>query len=252
MILIEFHLGLRQVVMALMSWADKCLRKTLNWLKLSNSGEALKLMIPSCIRKYICGQNNYLGMVTSHKMKETEMGYRGSKSEFITQPNFVKEQRVDGSWSIAKNKHMLLRCTLMGFERNYQVKILTNQLNNRSFSTLATQTKINPWFITGFSDAEASFIISIYQDEKSKTRWRVTPNFSIHIHIKDIALLESIRDTLGVGKVRKNSSNTAVFRVDNIQEIQVIVDHFTRYPLIGFKVSDFLLFKQCYDLIKQK
>ena len=81
---------------------------------------------------------------------------------------------------------------------------------------------------------------------------RVTPNFSIHIHIKDIALLESIRYTLGVGKVRKNSSSTAVFRVDNIQELQVIVDHFTKYPLIGFKVSDFLLFKQCYDLIKQK
>lgn len=92
----------------------------------------------------------------------------------------------------------------------------------------------------------------MYQDEKSKTGWRLTPNFSIHIHIKDIALLENIRNTLDVGKVRKNSSSTAVFRVDNIQEIPVIVDHFTRYPLIGFKISDFLLFKQCYDLIKQK
>jgi len=36
-------------------------------------------------------------MVTSHKMNENEMGYRGSKSKFITQLNFVKEQRVDGS-----------------------------------------------------------------------------------------------------------------------------------------------------------
>jgi hypothetical protein len=61
----------------------------------------------------------------------------------------------------------------------------------------------------------------MYKDEKTKTKW---PNFSIHIHIKDIALLESIRYTLGVGKVRKNSSSTAIFRVDNIQEIQVIVE----------------------------
>ena len=60
----------------------------------------------------------------------------------------------------------------------------------------------------------------MYRDDKSKTGWRVTPNFSIHIHIKDITLLESIRDTLGVGKVRKNSTSTAVFRVDNIQELQ--------------------------------
>jgi hypothetical protein len=30
------------------------------------------------------------------------------------------------------------------------------------------------------------------------------------------------------------------------------VDHFNKYPLISSKLSDFLLFKQCYDLIKQK
>ena len=54
------------------------------------------------------GQTNYLGMVTSYKMRETEMGYRGSKSNCnfnnksiqIKNYSFVKEQRVDGSWFI--------------------------------------------------------------------------------------------------------------------------------------------------------
>jgi hypothetical protein len=32
----------------------------------------------------------------------------------------------------------------------------------------------------------------------------------------------------------------------------VIIDPFNKYPLISAKVSDFLLFKQCYNLIKQK
>jgi hypothetical protein len=41
-------------------------------------------------------------MVKTYKMKETEMGYRGSKSELLfnnQQPNIisVKVQRVDGS-----------------------------------------------------------------------------------------------------------------------------------------------------------
>jgi hypothetical protein len=41
-------------------------------------------------------------MVTSQKMKETEMGYRGSKSiarlvALATKSVIVKEQRVDGS-----------------------------------------------------------------------------------------------------------------------------------------------------------
>jgi LAGLIDADG endonuclease len=55
-----------------------------------------------------------------------------------------------------------------------------------------------------------------------------------------------------VGKVRKNSNKTAIFRVDNIQELQVIIDHFNKYPLISAKVPDFLLFEQCFSLIKQK
>ena len=90
-----------------MNWADKCFGKALYWLKLSNSGDALKLMIPSYSRKAISGQNNYLGMVTSHKMNESEMGYRGSKSEFRSLRNSVKEQRVDGSYCIKAKSNIM-------------------------------------------------------------------------------------------------------------------------------------------------
>lgn len=55
-----------------------------------------------------------------------------------------------------------------------------------------------------------------------------------------------------MGKVRKNSENTAVFRVDKLQEIQVIIYHFKKYPLVSAKHSDFLLFEAAYNLIKQK
>ena len=74
-----------------------CSGKTHEWVKLSNSGDTLKLMIPSYSRKAISGQNNYLGMVTSQEMIENEMGYRGSKSEMNLS---VKEQRVDGGYCI--------------------------------------------------------------------------------------------------------------------------------------------------------
>ena len=70
-------------------------------------------------------------MVTSHKMIENEMGYRGSKS--VSSKNAVKEQRVDGSWSHYLINNSLLRYTLMGFERNYQIKILSKQLNKKKF-----------------------------------------------------------------------------------------------------------------------
>jgi hypothetical protein len=60
-------------------------------------------------------------------MSENEMGNRGSKSGIMP----VKEQRVDGSYFGWSPK---LRCTLTGFFLiNYQIKILSKQLNNRSF-----------------------------------------------------------------------------------------------------------------------
>jgi len=67
--------------------------------KLSNSGDTLKLLIPSYSRKTFGVWSNYSGMVTSQKMKETEMGNRGSKSDLYTsnKSKSVKEQRVDGS-----------------------------------------------------------------------------------------------------------------------------------------------------------
>ena len=64
---------------------------------------------------------------------------------------------------------------------------------------MSVQPSINHWFITGFANAESSFFVSIYRDDKSKLKWRVTPSFSVHIHIKDIALLNMIQQTLGVG-----------------------------------------------------
>jgi len=183
------------------------------------------------------------------------MGNRGSKSDLYIRKS-VKEQRVDGSWLLNKVQitfpNRSLRYTLMGFERNYQVRIPAKQTINRCYSIISNQQLINPWFITGFSDAEGSFIISIYKDAKSNLKWRVTANFSIHLHIKDIELLKLIQQTLGVGKVRKNSKTSAIFRVDNLQELQVVINHFKKYPLISAKHSDFVLFEQCYKLIKQK
>jgi hypothetical protein len=68
-------------------------------------------------------------------MNENEMGNRGSKSGLMP----VKEQRVDGSWC-NYTKLLHLRCTLMDFERNYQIKNPSKQLNVNNFSTLPSRT----------------------------------------------------------------------------------------------------------------
>ena len=42
------------------------------------------------------------------------------------------------------------------------------------------------------------------------------------------------------------------YRIQSIKELQVIIDHFDKYPLITQKLSDYILFKQAVELIKNK
>lgn len=187
-------------------------------------------------------------------MIENEMDNRGSKSEImLPQPYIVsvKEQRVDGSYFDYISK---LRCTLMGFERNYQIKNPSKQLNSSSgkfFASTTITTDMNPWFITGFSDAEGCFTIKTQPNLKLKTKWRIRPVFSITLNKKDLPLLKTIQNYLNVGNI-SISNNTVIYAVDSIKEIDVIIYHFDKYPLITQKLSDYLIFRQCFNLIKQR
>jgi len=73
------------------------------------------------------------------------MEYRGSKSiVFQVRSTIVKEQRVDGRGCVKLLQLQVythLRYTLMGFERNYQIRIPSNQLISlrRSYTSLATK-----------------------------------------------------------------------------------------------------------------
>ena len=72
----------------------------------------------------------------------------------------------------------------MAFERKYQVKIPSKQLNpialrgrSKCFYSLVPAigpgnnnlTKLNPYFVSGFVDAEGYFGTSIYKNKKLKT-----------------------------------------------------------------------------------
>ena len=132
-------------------------------------------------------------------MIENEMGYRGSKSDIKSpQPKIksVNEQRVDGSYfGFYRSK---LRCILMGRETSYQIKIPSKQLNSRFYySTLITNEThpdFNPWFVTGFSDAEGCFTIKTQYNLKLKTKWRIRPVFSITLNKKDLKILKIIQN----------------------------------------------------------
>jgi hypothetical protein len=82
-------------------------------------------------------------------MSENKMGYRGSKSEntdlATVKTISVKEQRVDGSCFGFSPQ---LRCTLMGFERYYQISIPSNQIIIQTFTGQVKSPRLKRCFHT--------------------------------------------------------------------------------------------------------
>lgn len=152
----------------------------------------------------------------------------------------------------------------MGFERYYRIKILSNQiLHNRQFSSLTYQPTapllplidaLDPWFVTGFTDAGGSFMIRIRKNSKYNTGWLVSPVFSITLHIKDLLLLESFQAYFGgIGNISKSGLNCFKFKVESLKDItNNIIPHFTQFPLQTQKGGEFLLFNTIIKLMNIK
>jgi hypothetical protein len=131
-------------------------------------------------------------------------------------------------------------------------KTPSGQLNKALSSTSIQDPKLNPWFVTGLTDGEGCFTITISPSAKMKTKWRVSIYFTINLHVKDMPLLEKFQSALGVGTIRTTKAGMALFQVTSVKELQVILDHFAKYPLVSAKSIDFSIFKQCFEIIKDK
>ena len=127
-------------------------------------------------------------------MNENEIVNHGSKKKSLKFNNFFstffKEQRINDSRDFF-NKNSL-RYILMGCENSYPVVNPSNQKNNLNFlqyskkyySSIENVPKslksnsvnnsntiyLDPYFITGFSDAESNFTCSIVSDSRSKLK----------------------------------------------------------------------------------
>jgi hypothetical protein len=127
-------------------------------------------------------------------------------------------------------------------------------LQNRvSTSLLHSQaSKLDPFFITGFTDGEGCFSVSISNNQDRKVGYSVKIFCQIGLHQKDLNVLEKIQSFFGVGNIYIKKDNSAYFLVQSIQDLEIIIKHFDNYPLISNKFADYQLFKQVFELVKDK
>ena len=140
---------------------------------------------------------------------------------------------------------------------------ITNKLGVRNFSISTRSTnlstnntkELDPYFVTGFIDAEGCFSIKIRKSNFHKLGWSIQATFSIFLHSKDLSLLLKIQEFFkGKGKVYiRSNKNLVGYEVHDIPSIcNIIIPHLDKYSLCSAKSVDFLLFKKCALLIKNK
>lgn len=137
-----------------------------------------------------------------------------------------------------------------------------NQLtNNRRLFSTSTKpllddnynNNIDPYFITGISDAEGSFVCIIRKNSNSRIGWRVEVIFQIALHKKDLELLKLIKAYFGNTGIITESELMCAFRVSSPQQILgQVLSHFEKYPLITQKHADYLLFKEIVEMVLNK
>ena len=129
---------------------------------------------------------------------------------------------------------------------------------SRNYSTLATQKcseenfKLNPWWLSGFIDGEGCFHVSITPRNNRKLGWEVKPSFHIRLHRKDQPVLDKICKLLKVGCIYEKGPSAVEFNVKSFQDLESVINHFDKYPLLTKKRADFDLLKKVLILMKRK
>lgn len=113
---------------------------------------------------------------------------------------------------------------------------------------------LNPNFVSGFTDGEGSFIISITKAPEHKIGLRVKAIFRINLHKKDLDLLKLIQAFFeGAGNIGEDHKGICSYTVYSLDQIcNIIIPHFDKFPLITQKLADYLLFRKIVMLIKNK
>lgn len=123
---------------------------------------------------------------------------------------------------IRTNKQLRLYSTLTNGKEKNRARFYSSS----SLAPLRSSAKfsfVNPWFISGLTDAEGSFVCIVRKSEGHRLGWRVEVIFQIGLHKKDLELLNLIQAYFdGIGTIDASSSsktNMCAFRVSSLKQI---------------------------------
>lgn len=125
---------------------------------------------------------------------------------------------------------------------------------NRSGQSAGKASKENlGYYLSGFTDGEGSFNVSIINREKDyKHGWKV--GLSFNISQKDDTIPKVFRDYIKCGKIRYRKDGLCYFEVRSIKDLkEIIIPFFANFPLLSnSKKKSFQNFCKVIQLMVEK
>jgi hypothetical protein len=120
-------------------------------------------------------------------------------------------------------------------------------------SAYGARAPLDPWFVSGLTEGEGCFCISLAVRAKMRTRLEVRPSFALSLNEKDLELLQDLRTFLGCGWIRRSEADrTFKYEVRSIEDLVArVVPHFEQFPLRGNKAGSFEGFSSVCRMIVQ-
>ena len=125
--------------------------------------------------------------------------------------------------------------------------------NKNKILDYAAQLKpktLNPYWVSGFTDAEGSFSINIRLNKKG-TRY-ITSTFKIGQDYKDIYILYDLKNYFNVGDITIHKKEARLEIKGTENAIKYLIPHFNKYPQLSKKQIDYLLWKDIINILHSK
>ncbi len=94
---------------------------------------------------------------------------------------------------------------------------------------------LDPWFVSGLTEGEGCFCISLALRSKLRTGLEVRPSFSLSLNERDLELLRDLQAFFGCGWIRESKTDrTFKYEARSVEKLlDPIIPHFERHPQVG-------------------
>lgn len=106
------------------------------------------------------------------------------------------------------------------------------------------QFNFNPWWLTGFTQADGSFIISIKKSPRARFKYRFSPVFEISQGMHEFEIITALHKHLGGGRLISNVNRLSIVFTSINDLLTIVLPHFDKYELRGGKLVSYLIFKK--------